>query len=182
VFQNAAIADGSNPSVPITTGSFFYNAATTTFTNWNIVLPATLNPFPGQGGVSALTYNTTTSSIVSSSSTSVLFNYTDPFPTPPTSTTNFRRLLLLFNSPLTSTVGETISFDITGTNNNRSQEQLNNGANISTFRNFTAGSVRAVPLESDALPIVGSALFMAGGLWWKKKRAQAKVAEFVAKK
>jgi len=39
-----------------------------------------------------------------------------------------------------------------------------------------------VPLESDALPIVGSALFMAGGLWWKKKRAQAKVAEFVVKK
>jgi len=39
-----------------------------------------------------------------------------------------------------------------------------------------------VPLESDALPVVGSALFMAGGLWWKKKRAQAKVAEFVAKK
>jgi hypothetical protein len=31
-----------------------------------------------------------------------------------------------------------------------------------------------VPLESDALPVVGSALFMAGGLWWKKKHNQAK--------
>jgi len=39
-----------------------------------------------------------------------------------------------------------------------------------------------VPFESDALPVVGSALFMAGGLWWKKKRSQANVAEFVAKK
>ena len=39
----------------------------------------------------------------------------------------------------------------------------------------------AVPLESDALPVVGSALFMAGGLWWKKKRAQAKATEFIAK-
>jgi len=38
-----------------------------------------------------------------------------------------------------------------------------------------------VPFESDALPVVGSALFMAGGLWWKKKRSQANVAEFVAK-
>jgi hypothetical protein len=43
-------------------------------------------------------------------------------------------------------------------------------------------SYTPVPLESDALPVVGSVLFMAGGLWWKKKRAQAKVPEFVAKK
>ncbi|MFN5515962.1 MAG: hypothetical protein ACK5CA_14780 [Cyanobacteriota bacterium] len=39
-----------------------------------------------------------------------------------------------------------------------------------------------VPLESDALPVVGSAVFMAGGLWWKRKRAQAKGADFIAQK
>jgi len=39
-----------------------------------------------------------------------------------------------------------------------------------------------VPFESDALPVVGSALFMAGGLWWKKQRNQAKLTEFTAKK
>jgi len=31
-----------------------------------------------------------------------------------------------------------------------------------------------VPLETDALPVVVGAAFMAGGLWWKKKRAQSK--------
>ncbi len=31
-----------------------------------------------------------------------------------------------------------------------------------------------VPLESDALPIVGAAAFMAGGLWFKRRRSQAK--------
>jgi hypothetical protein len=30
----------------------------------------------------------------------------------------------------------------------------------------------AVPLESDALPILGATLFMAGGLWWKRRRAK----------
>jgi hypothetical protein len=34
-----------------------------------------------------------------------------------------------------------------------------------------------VPLETDALPILGSAAFMAGGLWWKKKRAGAKALD-----
>jgi hypothetical protein len=40
----------------------------------------------------------------------------------------------------------------------------------------------AVPLETDALPVVVSAAFMAGGIWWKKKRAGAKVADFIAQK
>lgn len=40
-------------------------------------------------------------------------------------------------------------------------------------------SLTAVPLETDALPVVGSALLMAGGLWWKRKRSQAKVAELI---
>ncbi|MFN5513297.1 MAG: hypothetical protein ACK5CA_00710 [Cyanobacteriota bacterium] len=43
-------------------------------------------------------------------------------------------------------------------------------------------SATPVPLETDALPVVGSAVFMAGGLWWKRRRAQAKVAEFTAQK
>jgi len=30
--------------------------------------------------------------------------------------------------------------------------------------------------------VVGSVLFLAGGLWWKKKRNQAKLAEFTAQK
>lgn len=37
-------------------------------------------------------------------------------------------------------------------------------------------------LESDALPVLASAAFMAGGMWWKRKRAQAKVPELVAHK
>lgn len=38
-----------------------------------------------------------------------------------------------------------------------------------------------VPLETDALPVVVGAVFMAGGIWWKKKRAQAKANDFIAK-
>jgi hypothetical protein len=52
------------------------------------------------------------------------------------------------------------------------------GSATTTITGFAA----PVPLESDALPIVGSTLLMAGGLWWKRKRNQAKVTEFLAKK
>jgi hypothetical protein len=63
-------------------------------------------------------------------------------------------------------------------------------ASGSSYGNFTGGtpfvlgnySLTPVPLETDALPIVVGAAFMAGGIWWKKKRAGAKVADFVAKK
>ncbi|MFN5516492.1 MAG: hypothetical protein ACK5CA_17605 [Cyanobacteriota bacterium] len=43
-------------------------------------------------------------------------------------------------------------------------------------------TVTPVPFESDALPVVGSAAFMAGGLWWKRRRGQAKVTDFIAQK
>jgi hypothetical protein len=44
------------------------------------------------------------------------------------------------------------------------------------------GTATPVPFESDALPVVGSAAFMAGGLWWKRRRGQAKVTDFIAQK
>ncbi|MFM7561093.1 hypothetical protein, partial [Cylindrospermopsis raciborskii] len=47
---------------------------------------------------------------------------------------------------------------------------------------YITSSVEPVPLESDALPVLASAAFMAGGMWWKRKRAQAKVPELVAHK
>jgi len=56
------------------------------------------------------------------------------------------------------------------------------GSATTTITGFTAPDATPVPLESDALPIVGSALFMAGGLWYKRKRKQDKVAEFLVKK
>ncbi|MFM7576577.1 MAG: proprotein convertase P-domain-containing protein, partial [Microcystaceae cyanobacterium] len=61
----------------------------------------------------------------------------------------------------------------------------NGNGNWTLFFKDTAGSdplsinsfevqVTAVPLETDALPVVVGAAFMAGGLWWKKKRAKSK--------
>ena len=44
------------------------------------------------------------------------------------------------------------------------------------------GTPTAVPLESDALPLVFSGLFIGGGVWFKRKRSQAKVSDFVANK
>ncbi|MFN5513792.1 MAG: hypothetical protein ACK5CA_03340 [Cyanobacteriota bacterium] len=38
----------------------------------------------------------------------------------------------------------------------------------------TLGPATPVPIESDALPIVGAAAFMADGIWYKRRRAQAK--------
>jgi hypothetical protein len=43
-----------------------------------------------------------------------------------------------------------------------------------TARDTITLNATPVPLESDALPIVGSVVFMAGGLWFKRRRAQAK--------
>ena len=40
--------------------------------------------------------------------------------------------------------------------------------------NYAVAQAVPVPFESDALPVVGATLFMAGGLWWKKKRNQTK--------
>lgn len=40
-------------------------------------------------------------------------------------------------------------------------------------------SATPVPLETDALPIVISGLFTGGGVWFKRKRSQAKVAKFL---
>jgi len=54
------------------------------------------------------------------------------------------------------------------------------GPGVATISNFSAPV--PVPLETDALPVVGAAAFMAGGIWWKKKRAGAKVSDFVANK
>ncbi len=59
--------------------------------------------------------------------------------------------------------------------------------NTGTFLNLNSqtnslgvSNATPVPLESDALPIVVSGLFMAGGVWFKRKRNQAKVSEFLA--
>jgi hypothetical protein len=71
----------------------------------------------------------------------------------------------------TLTTGDRIGFSVGGT------EYLI--TNFGVFQDggfFSQGNFSAtpVPLESDALPIVGSVVFMAGGLWFKRRRAQAK--------
>lgn len=43
------------------------------------------------------------------------------------------------------------------------------------------GTATEVPFESDSLPVVGATLFMAGGLWWKRKRNQDKIAQLIEK-
>jgi hypothetical protein len=58
---------------------------------------------------------------------------------------------------------------------------LGSGGNpVASYGNLTLnGTATPVPFESDSLPVVGATLFMAGGLWWKKKRNQDKVAQLV---
>jgi hypothetical protein len=60
--------------------------------------------------------------------------------------------------------------DIDGTNYNLYSgsdhvlEVSDNAYSLGTF------SATAVPLETDAVPVVASAAFMAGGIWWKRRR------------
>ena len=60
---------------------------------------------------------------------------------------------------------------------------LGSGSNpVATYDNLTLnGTATPVPFESDAMPVVGATLFMAGGLWWKQKRNQDKVAQLIEK-
>lgn len=94
--------------------------------------------------------------------------------------------LILNSGQLTTGTGG-VSFVAGGTNYKLSNPsgtiyllQPTSGGSIGTFS--ATQQATPVPLESDALPILGSVAFMAGGLWWKRKRAQAKVSEFVANK
>lgn len=86
------------------------------------------------------------------------------------------------------TAGTTISGTSTYTNKSLVDLGLAQGSYVWTLNNTAKDTitlnvtVTPVPFESDALPIVGATLFMAGGLWWKKKRNQAKLAEFIATK
>ena len=94
-------------------------------------------------------------------------------------------LQLIFGTPL-STAPE-ITY-LNGAASNGSADsivfpQTNTCCNAGFFGpNFQFQDATPVPLESDALPVVGATLFMAGGLWWKRKRAQAKAADFIAEK
>jgi hypothetical protein len=93
------------------------------------------------------------------------------------------------SSPLLSTGGG-ISFDTTSEPVNMFFNATGTfGPVDSTITDFAgtddvivSSNVTPVPLESDALPVVGAAAFMAGGIWWKKKRAGAKVSDFIANK
>lgn len=70
-------------------------------------------------------------------------------------------------------------------------QSWNNLTSVDLTFNYTINGILAidnvvvtatpVPLESDALPVVGSALFMAGGLWWKRRCSQTKISDFAAK-
>ncbi|MBE9204516.1 hypothetical protein IQ218_15040 [Synechocystis salina LEGE 06099] len=60
---------------------------------------------------------------------------------------------------------------------------LGSGSNpVASYDDLTLnGTATPVPFESDTLPVVGATLFMAGGLWWKQKRNQGKVAQLLEK-
>jgi hypothetical protein len=85
---------------------------------------------------------------------------------------SFATLVLNFGTSLaTSPLSTTVSIQDFATGSNGGSGG-SNPADFPTPR--TGSSVAAVPLETDALPIMGSVVFMAGGLWFKRRRAQAK--------
>lgn len=83
----------------------------------------------------------------------------------------------LFAYSFTASPIASVSFSATFANSSL----LTTGVNPAASFNYATATLTptAVPLESDALPVVGSALFMAGAMGWKRKRQQAKVSELV---
>jgi hypothetical protein len=85
----------------------------------------------------------------------------------------FRSIGLYFATPLNGTPGQNVALSTSSS----PSSYVTRGGFPNSFNEFiTSGSLTAtpVPLESDALPIVGAVAFMAGGMWFKRRRVQAK--------
>lgn len=124
----------------------------------------------GTGGISPIdrfdaTYNTSTPFFT----TPTAFDLRNSFSS---GQVGFRQLFVDFISAPTGTPGEILTLR---TSSPFSSVQRGVGGTNDAIS--FGGTAQAVPLESDALPIVGAAVFMAGGLWWKKKRAGAKALD-----
>jgi len=137
------------------------------YTNVNIAVTGT----GGAGDTSRYNYTAVTADVDASNTISNDRLFLDNGVTPQDNI-NFRELVLRFDTALTGTPGESVALNSTFSRVVRGTGTTNSSV---TFPGSV--SATAVPLETDALPIVGSALFMAGGLWWKKKRAGAKALD-----
>ncbi|MBJ7901501.1 MAG: hypothetical protein GC158_16645 [Cyanobacteria bacterium RI_101] len=161
------------------TGTFEFDGAT--YNSWNLnvagspapnlnrvydssngsVLTSTVsgaNQLPGNGGLS---------------STSSLLSVSFPGSTFTGASNTFGYYLVLAFSPALSSSqsnlvqGNTVNF----TGSYIRQISVDNaGQSISGEASISNGTATPVPLETDALPILGSAAFMAGGLWFKRRR------------
>lgn len=158
--------DGLPPSdVPINgtiIGSFEYTPGgpNNGYSNFNITVT-------GTGGTPSINrYDVTYSTLTPFASQANGFDLRNGLPS---GSIGFRQLFVFFTSTPTGTPGEILTLS---TSSPFSSVQRGTGATNNSI-NF-GGTAQAVPLESDALPIVGAAAFMAGGLWWKRRRAQAK--------
>ena len=177
---NASLA---NPGGTVT-GTFDFNG--TTYTSWNLTVSGALdsaldrtyssatgdftNTFTGANTLAGNGGSAPTSSILSVASPGSDFSGAN-------STQGFY-LVLAFDPALSGSqpssvlAGNLSSFTESYT---RGIVVNSEGASAAIEENITpAGTATPVPLESDALPVVGAAAFMAGSLWFKRRRAQAK--------
>jgi len=177
---NATLADGGT-----VTGNFNYEN-TNIFGSFNLsvsVVDPGFNPLAGSySSANGDTAGSSTSASSGATASEVFFYLNGS--QPGTDTPGFQFIRFVFASPLDSTSGQSYQL-VQGSFANSpftgSYVRANGGFGSEEIA-ITSGSATPVPLESDALPIVGAAAFMAGGVWWKKKRAGAKVSDFVAQK
>lgn len=167
VFDGTDSAGNINGNI---TGSFNYVAGTNTYQNINIQVTGTGGD-PNIGRYDAL-FSGSNFTVSSNSNASLLVLNIGNIGLP--NNTNFRRLRMTFLTPLTSGLFESVDvngqFLLRGTGTAFSSNQVS----ISN-----AGTVKSVPLDANSIPVVVSGLFLAGGIFLKKKRDQAKVADFV---
>ncbi|MFN5515554.1 MAG: hypothetical protein ACK5CA_12645 [Cyanobacteriota bacterium] len=147
-------------------GSFEYSP--NTYSNWSLTVSGTTL---GSGTFNTI-YNTGTSFLGTSNDSSnlqVLLNGSD------VSAGNYQYVALRFTDALTGVAGQSTTL-VQGINPLIPSIMATDGGGgfASIVINNSSSNVTAVPLESDALPIVGAAAFMAGGFWFKRRRAQAK--------
>jgi hypothetical protein len=169
---SATLADGGN-----VTGSFNYEN-TNVFGNFNLTVTNVESRYDTLAGTySSFNGDTvgSSASVNSGATSSEVFFYLDGS-APGTDSPGFQYIRFVFASPLDSASNQPSQL-VQGSFANQpftgSYIRANGGFGSEELA-ITSGSATPVPLESDALPIVGAAAFMAGGFWFKRRRAQAK--------
>jgi hypothetical protein len=181
---NGTLGGGSPRTL---SGSFDFNG--TTYTSWNL----TVSGFTGGNAVLNQTFSSSAGSLFTSSATGS-GTLAGNGASPPSSNilsvalpgsnftgadnTSGAYLVLSFATPLSTSAPSNLTQGNTTTllGSYVRSVAIDGGGNLDAFvSRIDNGAVATpVPLETDALPVLGAVAFMGAGFWFKRRQAQAK--------